>query len=372
MKPSTLIVMSVGLIITLTGFLLCLFSKSSIEKKYPDRDLFSYEGDFYEIIDDDTVRKLDFSDVVYKTVGDSVKEVTQDVKVLSVTLKDVKNVEIIGHQNVSEIEVYNMTPGRYACEISSGVVTLSNVFDETMIFNYLSDVVTNFNGIRRFFNPDIFKSKPQKVIINIDDDDLLNRIDLDFTNCENVVVRNLTCSLDCKVALNNSNLVFDSCTFRDPEIVYTDENTSAETGETDKEPEKKIINHYLTLDLNMKNGSTFETKTCKFSSISAVVNKKSITAKDVENNPDYTAADIGKYVSASLPPCSLKLDLSASDILYGFDISDVRDDEYAERTDLIAVMDGLSLSEPYAENSDNKDYPLIYITATNCAITINH
>lgn len=370
MKPSTLIVMSVGLVITLAGFLLCLFSKASIESKYPDRDLFSYEGDFYEIVDGDTVRKMEFSDVIYKTVNDTVKEVSLDIKVLSLTLANVDEVLIIGHQSASEVEVYNMTPGRYACEISSGVITLSNVFDETMIFNYLSDVVTNFNGIRRFFNPDIFKSKQQKVIVNIKDDDVLNRIDLDLTNCKNVKVKNLTCSLDCKVSLNNSSILFDSCIFKDPEIIYSnDEQTPAE-GEGPKEP--TVINHYLTMDLNMKNGSSFETKTCKFSSIDAVVNKKMITSKDVEDNPDYTASDIGKYISGKQKPCTLTLDLSASDILYGFDLSNVRDPEYVAREDLITVIDGTARGETYQENAGSEDFPQIYVSASNCALTIRH
>lgn len=370
MKPSTLIVMSVGLIITLAGFLLCLFSKASIESKYPERDLFSYEGDFYEIVEGDTVRKMDFSDVIYKTVNDTNKEISQDVKVLSLTLQNIDDVLIIGHQNVSEVEVYNMTPGRYACEISSGVITLSNVFDETMIFNYLSDIVTNFNGIRRFFNPDVFESRHQKVIVNIDDDDVLNRIDLNLTNCKNVTVKNLTCSLDCKVVLNNSSLVFDSCIFKDPEIIYSGEEGDGEDG--GEKPEPTVINHYLTMDLNMRNGSSFETKTCKFSSINAVVNKKMITAKDVEDNPDYTTSDIGKYISSKQTPCTIKLDLSASDILYGFDVENYKDAEYIGRYDLITVIDGLTPGDVYKENADSEDYPQIYVSASNCSLTINH
>ena len=52
------------------------------------------------------------------------------------------------------------------------------------------------------------------MVININDNDILNRIDLNLTNCKNVTVKNLTCSLDCKVVLDNSSIVFESCSFK--------------------------------------------------------------------------------------------------------------------------------------------------------------
>lgn len=114
MKPSTLIIMSVGLFFTLVGFILCISAQVSASKNYPDVDFYGQEGDSYEVIDGDVVRKTDFSDKIY--VND--KEVSLDVKVLSVSLSDIDEVEIIGKQNVSSVEVYNMTPGKYACKIS--------------------------------------------------------------------------------------------------------------------------------------------------------------------------------------------------------------------------------------------------------------
>ncbi len=158
MKPSTLIIMSVGLFFTLVGFILCISAQVSASKNYPDVDFYGQEGDSYEVIDGDVVRKTDFSDKIY--VND--KEVSLDVKVLSVSLSDIDEVEIIGKQNVSSVEVYNMTPGKYACKISSGIITLSNNFDETMIFDYLSDALKNFNGLRSYLNPSSLKGKTRR------------------------------------------------------------------------------------------------------------------------------------------------------------------------------------------------------------------
>ena len=372
MKPSTIIVMSVGLIITISGFFLCLFSKSTIEKKYSDKDLFSYDGDFYEIIDGETVRKKDFSDVVYKTVGDMQKEVQQDVKVLSLVLSGVDKIEIVGNQDRSEVEVYNMTPGTYSCEIASGMISVSNVFDQTMVFNYVSDVVTNFNGIRRFFNPDIFEKKVQKVIVNIDDDDLLNRIDLNLTDCKDVTVRNLTCSLDCKITLNNSSVVFDSCVFKDPDIIDIEEEDQTADEETGEIETVRVINHYLSIDLNMKNGSSFESRACKFSSVDAIVNKRAITEANVNENEQYSASDIGKLISSGQKPCVLKLDLSAYDKLYGFDLINERDADYKNDSALTTKLNGVVLPDEFAENEDSDDYPQVYVRASNCDLSVTY
>ena len=384
MKPSTLIIMSVGLFFTLVGFILCISAQVSASKNYPDVDFYGQEGDSYEVIDGDVVRKTDFSDKIY--VND--KEVSLDVKVLSVSLSDIDEVEIIGKQNVSSVEVYNMTPGKYACKISSGIITLSNNFDETMIFDYLSDALKNFNGLRSYLNPSSLKGKTQKVVININDNDILNRIDLNLTNCKNVTVKNLTCSLDCKVVLDNSSIVFESCSFKDPDVIYPDavvpgtsatspspspaspdSESGSDTTGGDETPE--IINYHLTMDLVMKNGSTFETKTCKFSEINAVVNKKTITGKDVEENPDkYSTEDIGKYISNGGKPCTLKLDLSAAGFLYGFDIQNTADAEYLSDSRLQTQLNGTIKPSPFRENADNEDFPPVKINASNTEILI--
>lgn len=375
--------MSVGLFFTLVGFILCISAQVSASKNYPDVDFYGQEGDSYEVIDGDVVRKTDFSDKIY--VND--KEVSLDVKVLSVSLSDVDEVEIIGKQNVSSVEVYNMTPGKYACKISSGIITLSNNFDQTMIFDYLSDALKNFNGLRSYLNPSSLKGKTPKVIININDNDVLNRIDLNLTNCKNVTVKNLTCSLDCKVVLDNSSIVFESCSFKDPEVIYPDTvvpgtseasspspaspDSDAESGTTGSETTPEIINYHLTMDLVMKNGSTFETKTCKFSEINAVVNKKTITNKDVEENPDkFNTEDVGKYITSGGKPCTLKLDLSAAGFLYGFDIQNTADTEYLSDSRLQTQLNGVVKPSFFRENFDSKDFPPVKINASNTEILI--
>ena len=214
MKPATLIVMAVGLIITIVGFSLCVGATNKAKNDFPNDDLFTFEGENIQVIDGNTVRTEDFSDVIYVTEDDEIKAVEQDVKVLAVTLSNVKSVEIIGNQKSSKVMVYNMKSGLYACRIGSGVMKLTNSFEESLIFDYLIDAFKDFNGIRRFFNKSTVEEKEKKVVIHINNEDLLNRIELDFTNCPSVTVKNLTCSLDCKVVLDNSHIEFENCTFK--------------------------------------------------------------------------------------------------------------------------------------------------------------
>lgn len=407
MKPATLIVMSVGLVITIIGFSLCFMATKTVEKDFPDNDLFIFEDENYQIVDGDTIRIEDFSDVIYVKNEEEVKSVEQDVKVLAVTLKGINDVEIIGGQSTSKVMVYNMKPGLYACRIGSGVMKVTNRFEKSLIFDYFSDAISNFKGIRKYFNPDALKDKQEKVIVYINDEDILNRIELNFTDCKNVTVKNLTCSLDCKVVLDNSEITFDNCSFKDPEIIWPDENTPSSSSpspapsvtpesslgfqespapipapmadEPSKDEESPsgplYINHYLTINLNMKNGSSFTAKSCSFSSMTAVVNKTAITAEDITTGTDDEIANeelIGTYVSNGGAKCTLNLDLTMAGVLYGFDIRNVPDEDKAEDTSLVTFFNDFPQGQIFLDNAGNEDYPQIKINASNCEIHIKN
>ncbi|MBQ8911173.1 MAG: hypothetical protein IJY89_01220 [Clostridia bacterium] len=412
MKPATLIVMCVGLIVTILGFSLCFMATKKAESDFPDDDLFRFEGENFEITDEgDTLRTENFSDTVQLIEGETTKIVEQDVKVLSVTLSGVDNVEIIGGQDHSIVHVYNMQAGRYACRIGSGVMTVTNAFQKALIFDYLTDIMNNFDGIRKYFNPAQFEKREQKVVIYIDDDDLLNRIDLNFTNCKNVTVKNLTCSLDCKVVLDNSNIDFDNCKFKEQEIIWDDvtpetpseeqptpsptpdevtpsgdeqtqvQSLPAAPGDSeDKEGEDKddtdgptIINHYLTLIVNMKNGSTFNATRCAFSSVTAIVNKRVITEDDIEDGSGTIDSNrIGTYASNNGKKCTFNLDMSVSGILYGFEVRNVPDEDKMADTTLVTTINGYPQGQIYLDNAGNKDYPQISVNASNCEINIKN
>ncbi len=373
MKPSTLIVMSVGLVITVVGFALCLFAQSNAKNNYPEEDLFSSVGENYMITDNgDTVRTMDFSDVIQVEKDDGLEDVEQDVKVLSVVLSGIDDIEIIGRSTSSKVMLYNFQPGLYACQISSGVITVTNKFQEALLFDYLSDAFKNFNGLRTYFRPDSRTKNPKKVVITVNDDDLLNRIDLELTDCKNVKVKNLTCSLDCKIILNNSDITFESCSFKDREIVYPEPDPDIlDSNGNMVQPEPIITEHFLTIDLNMKNGSSFTANACKFSSVNAVVNKKLITQNDVdEENSPYLPEQVGTYVSNGGQKCTLNLNMNASGIIYGYSVKNVADENKASDTSLVTVVNGYSRGEVFTENAENKDFPPITIDASNCAINI--
>ncbi len=374
MKPSTLIVMSVGLVITIVGFVLCLVAQKTADSKYPNNDLFSSAGENYEVVDGNTVRTVDFSDVIQVEKDNELKEVAQDVKVLSVKLKNIDHVEIVGHSLSSKVMVYNMQPGLYACQISAGVMTVTNEFEDALAFDYLSDAFKNFNGIRKYFRPGSISKKEKKVIITVNDDDLLNRIDLHLTGCSNVTVKNLTCSLDCRVVLNNSNITFDSCSFKEKEIYYPEPDPSVLDSNGDViTPEPVVTEHFFTMDIDMKNQSNFTANSCRFSSLNAIVNKKMITEKDVTaENSIYTAEQIGTYVSSGGKKCTLKVDLSTAGVLYGYNIKNVPDEEQRDDVSLVTVINGYAQSENFMENAGNKDFPQISIHASNCEIDITN
>ena len=373
MKPSTLIVMSIGLVIAIVGFALCFTAQRNADRNYPDKDLFSKDGENYIYVDGDTVRTVDFSDVIHVTNEDKIEDVKQDVKVLSLTLKDVDKVEIVGRSSSSMVKVYNMRPGFYACEISSGVMKVSNRFDESLSYNYIYDVISNFNGIRRYFNREYFNTGKTKVIVTVNDDDLLNRIELDLTNCKDVTVKNLTCSLDCHLTLNNSNVVFDTCTFKEPTVEYPEPDpTKLDEQGNVIVPDPIVTNYTFSVDLNMKNDSNFDANACRFSSFDAIVNKKQITAEDVEASEGaYTDEQIGTYVSNSGKKCKLSLDLTLSDVLYGYQIYNLPDAENADDVSLVTVINGYAQGEVYLSNAGDKDFPQININASNCEIRID-
>ena len=404
MKPSTLIVMSVGLIVTIIGFSLCFFATQSAEKDFPDKDLFSFEGENFEVNEDgDTVRSEDFSDIVYVTTDEETKAVEQDVRVLAVTLSNVDSVEIIGGQDRSLVYVYNMPAGLYACRIGSGIMTLSNSFEKSLIFDYLTDILDNFDGIRKYFNPSQFEKREQKVIVYINDDDQLNRIDLRFTNCKNVTVKNLTCSLDCKVVLDNSDVSFENCKFKEPEIIWdtnkpvdpsspesptptpsddaapspaepTDNDATPDDGEEKPDDGPTVINHYLTVNLNMKNGSSFTSKGCSFSGFTAIVNKRPVTEEDVAGSGGtLDDSSIGTtYISTGGSKCTLTLDMTLSGSIYGFNIRNTPDEDKMSDPTLVTVVNGYPQSQIYLDNAGNKDYPQISADAVNCEIQIKN
>ncbi len=383
MKPSTLIAMAVGLFITVGGFFTCVFAMNSAEKNYPNDSIFAFENENFEKIDADSVRTVDFSDVITIYTEESSKEVTQDVKALSVSLSDIKHVEIIGGQSTSKVMMYNFRPGMHACEISAGVITVTNVFKDAMIFDYLSDLVADFHGLRKYIGQNnVSLGAEKKVIIYINDDDILNRINLDLVNCENVTVKNLTCSLDCEVVLNNSDIIFENCTFKDPEIIYPDNydpdaepssSSSTVSEENDKEEPAKptVVNHYLTIDLTMRNGSTFKSKNCKFSSLTGMVNKKLITEKDIaEDGSIYTEEMLGTAISSGGALCTIDMDFTTVGLLYGYNIENIPDDDYSQTSEGITTVAGIVQPEKFIENTANEDYPQIEISASNCNITI--
>lgn len=399
MKPATLIVMSVGLVIAIIGCSLCLVATKTAERDYPDDGLFVFEGENYQVLDGNTIRTEDFSDLIYVKTEDEVKAIEQDVKVLAVSLKGVDNVEIIGGQSSSKVMVYNMQPGLYACGIGSGVMKVTNRFEKSLIFDYISDAISNFKGIRKYFNPDILKNKEQKVIVHVNDADLLNRIELNFTDCKNVTVKNLTCSLDCKVVLDNSEIFFENCIFKDPELIPEEEPSASEDTATSpsgdaepapapvdepspepsddgSEPEgPTYIHHVFTLNLNMKNGSSFDAKGCSFSSFTAIVNKTAITEEDLTSGTGDETVDeelIGTYVSSGGKKCTLSLDLTMAGVLYGFDIRNVPDEDKAEDLSLVTVFNDLAQGQIFLDNAGNEDYPQIKINASNCEIYIKN
>lgn len=400
--------MAVGLVITIIGFTLCLFAQSSAQSKFPDQDLFNFENKNYEIVDGDHIKRVDFSDTVLVETEEGSKEVKQDIKVLSLQLSNVDSVEIIGRQSSSQVLMYNFRTGLYACEIGSGVITVTNSFKESLLFDYITDIFDDFHGLRKYINfSDNKLGEEKKVIVYINDDDLLNRIDLNLTNCQNVTIKNLTCSLDCKVTLNNSNITFDGCTFKDQEIIYPDPEPVTSTADPssavpssegnsnspslpddggnggngnggdgngdETKPEPTVINHYLTMDIDLRNGSRFTSKNCRFSSVTAVINKKQITQKDIDDATDPTDLVLGSYVSTGGALCYLDMDFSTdSKQMYGFNIYNVPDSDLdlASAAAAVTLIDGIQQPQIYLESADVEDYPQVKINASNCAISI--
>ena len=135
-----------------------------------------------------------------------------------------------------------------------------------------------------------------------------------------------------------------------------------------------IINHYLTVNLNMKNGSAFTAKGCSFSSFTAIVNKRAVTEQDVAGSGGtLDESQIGTtYLSTKGSKCTLSLDMTLSGSIYGFNIRNTPDEDQLSDNTLVTVVNGYQQSQIYLDNAGNKDYPQISVDAANCEIQIKN
>ncbi len=191
MKFSSVIFIVIGVCSIIAGLILCTSADAAAKE-----DGYNLHEGFYDA-EGNISEKFPFG------ISEDV-----DISKISVELDGV-DVEIIGGSARSEIICENLTPGTYASFVSNKVITFTNILDSSTILDALSSI--EFDGIRKFFDPEIFKPKPKKVYVYINEEsEIIKQLSLELNNC-NVNVKNVTGSLDFRVKATNSNLTFTDC-----------------------------------------------------------------------------------------------------------------------------------------------------------------
>lgn len=164
MRPASLIFLVIGLLLVITGSVIC----TRAERLAAD--------DGYSLFD----KQEDADGNSIKTY-EITKKTEDDPEVSKIRVRvDGVDVEIRGGEERSYVEIYNKN-GIFNCYISNKVMTISNQFDIAEIVES-SGSDFEFNGVRRYMDFSIFRTKEKKVIIHLCESDPLKQIELDVSN----------------------------------------------------------------------------------------------------------------------------------------------------------------------------------------------
>ncbi|MBE6543777.1 MAG: hypothetical protein E7675_05205 [Ruminococcaceae bacterium] len=191
MKTSSIIFIIIGLCAMVAGMILC--SSADAQARADGYNL--HEG-LYDAQGNIT-ESFSFS------LEDNV-----NVSKISIELEGVE-VIVLGGSSKSEIVCQNLYGGTYACYVSNKVITITNTLDSSNILEALSSI--KFDGIRNFFDPQVFEKRQSRVYIYVNEDsEVIKQLSLKVKNCD-VNVKNVTGSLDFRLDAEDCNVNFSDC-----------------------------------------------------------------------------------------------------------------------------------------------------------------
>lgn len=203
MKITSVIFLVVGLVISITGYILCGAAERMAKEAGEYDMLFEYNYDD----EGNIVNEHEFSKDAVITTDAEGNEVRQKaVHKVSLTFSDM-NIRVIGGAERSRIVFMNMEPLRYYHHISNYALYVSDV---PSITNIIQSDSLQFDGLRRYLNTGKYKGKPQ-VVLYVSDADELKQYDFDLKNCT-ISLENLVGFYDMRLTAKNSTVTMQNCT----------------------------------------------------------------------------------------------------------------------------------------------------------------
>ncbi len=203
MKITSIIFLVVGIVISITGYILCN-SAENMAKNAGEYDLlFEYNYDDNGNI----VNEYSFSKdnmIELDANGNEIKK--KAVQKISVTFSNM-DIRVIGGAERSRIVFQNMEPMRYYYHIGNNALYVSDV---PSITNILQSEGLGFDGLRKFLNTSKYKGKEQ-VILYVSDADDLKQYDFDLTDCT-ITMDDLVGAYDMRLTAKNSTIKLENCT----------------------------------------------------------------------------------------------------------------------------------------------------------------
>ena len=203
MKVSSVIFLVVGLVITITGYILCGVAESMAKDAGGYDLLFEYNYDE----EGNIVNEYEFSkDTIIETDAQGNEDKKRAVRKVSLTFTDMEIV-VVGGAERSRIVFQNMSQGSYYYFIRNNVLYATNHFSLT---NFLQSEGLGFDGLRKYLNTSKYDGK-ERVILYIEDADELKQYDFTLTNCD-IRLENLNGEYDMRLEAKNSKVIMQNST----------------------------------------------------------------------------------------------------------------------------------------------------------------
>ena len=202
MKITSVIFLIVGIVISITGYILCR-SAESIAKDAGEYDLlFEYNYDD----DGNIVNEYAFSKDSMVEISPEGTEIPKSaVHKTSLTFSNM-DIRVVGGAERSRIVFQNMEPMRYYYHIGNEALYVSDV---PSITNIIQSEGLGFDGLRKFLNTSKYDGK-QQVILYVSDADSLLQYDFDLNNCT-ITIENIVGAYDMRLTAKNSTVKLENC-----------------------------------------------------------------------------------------------------------------------------------------------------------------
>ena len=203
MKVTSVIFLVVGLVISITGYILCGVAEGMAKDAGGEDLLFEYNYDE----EGNIVNEYEFSkETIIETDAQGNETKKWAVRKVSLTFTDMEIV-VVGGADRSRIVFQNMSQGSYYYFIRNNVLYATNHFSLT---NFLQSEGLSFDGLRKYLNTSKYDGK-ERVILYVEDADELKQYDFTLKNCD-IRLENLNGEYDMRLEAKNSKVVMQNST----------------------------------------------------------------------------------------------------------------------------------------------------------------